>query len=231
MQVTVPRPRVVSHALAAVALFFALGTIGGYLYKAAYGRTRSSGLVRLPDVDQESSVATWFSAALLLLASVLLATVGSARQADDDPDALHWYGLAVIFLGLSIDEASMIHEMFETGMRMVLDVDNPLMLLWLIPYSAFAVLVFVTYRRFLGRLPAGTQSLFVVAGGLYVGGAVAVEAMTYPYARPEGLQSLTYVVISTAEELLEMLGIIVFIHALLAYLRDHVREVRVSLGD
>lgn len=229
MRVLVPPPRVVSRVLAVAALAFALTTFGGYLYRVAYGRAVSSGLVRLLDVDEETSIPTWFSSMLLLLSAGLLAIIGSAGRADRDPYAVHWYGLAIIFVGLSIDEAAVIHEMFETAIRMTLDVHNPLAILWIIPYSIFALLVLVTYLRFLRHLPARTRSLMLVAGGLYVAGAVGAEVLAAPYEQLQGKLNLRYVIFSTAEELLEMFGIILFIHTLLAYLRDHVGEVRVGI--
>lgn len=45
------------------------------------------------------------------------------------------------------------------------------------------------------------------------------------YASEQGTDTLTYQAIVTVEELLEMLGIATFIHALLSYITDSLQEV------
>ena len=67
--------------------------------------------------------------------------------------------------------------------------------------------------------------LFVVAGIIYVGGALGVEAVSGLWAERHGEDNLVYMTISTVEELMEMIGIIVFIHALLDYTGRHMGKV------
>lgn len=224
MRITVPI-KATTWTLTAAALVFAAGTLAGHFYKSAYGRTRSSGLVRLLDVDVETSIPTWFSSAILLISAALLAAIGSATRSRGGGSALPWYGLAVIFLGLSSDETAVIHEMTHRLIAMTVDFDNPLKTFWVYPYAAFAIAVLVLYWRFLLGLPARTRRLFLVAGGLYVIGAVGGEVVSVQFWEPGETQGLAFVAASVVEELLEMLGVIVLIHALLEYLRDHVGEV------
>ena len=227
MRITVPI-RATTWTLTAAALVFAAGTLGGYFYKAAHGHTRSSGLIRLLDVDVETSIPTWFSSAILLVSAALLAAIGSITRSRGG-SALPWYGLAIIFVGLSSDETAVIHEMAHGLIAMTVDFDNPLKTFWVYPYAAFAIAVLVVYWRFLFGLPARTRRLFLVAGGLYVIGALGGEVVSVQFWKPEETQSFAFVAVSVVEELLEMLGVIVFIHTLLEYLRDHVGEVSLEV--
>ena len=228
MRVAVPL-KATAYTLTLIALVFAVGTLGGFLYKSAFGLTRSSGIVRLLDVDDEASIPMWFSSVLFLVGSGLLAAIGASKRASGRPGALQWYGLAAIFLGLSIDEATMIHEMVETVMDRAFDVDDPLRVLWVIPYTAFAGAVLLAYRGFLRDLPARTRWLMLAAGAVYVAGAVGVEVVGISYLRTQEPPGLAYVVAAIGEELLEMGGLILFVYALLDYIHRHVGEVKVSI--
>jgi hypothetical protein len=57
-----------------------------------------------------------------------------------------------------------------------------------------------------------------MAGALFVGGALGVEAVSGKHASLHGEQNLTYHLIITIEELLEMAGLVVFVYALLDYI-------------
>jgi predicted permease len=90
----------------------------------------------------------------------------------------------------------------------------------MIVLSIFSLL----YLRFLFALPRRIQALFVLAGGLYVIGGLGLEMLSWHYRFPlydpentEASRDLTYLMITHVEELLEMLGVAVFMYALLSY--------------
>jgi hypothetical protein len=67
------------------------------------------------------------------------------------------------------------------------------------------------------------------AATLFLGGALGVELVGSRYAEFHGGENLTYNIIATVEESLEMAGVIVFIYALLKYIADNYEEVRFRL--
>ena len=81
---------------------------------------------------------------------------------------------------------------------------------------AASVLVF---RRFLLRLARATAIAFVVAGVVYLAGAVGTELFGGRYFEQHG-RDLTYAALGTLEETLEVTGVILFITALLEYRRS-----------
>lgn len=228
MRVAVPR-KATAYILTLIALVFAVGTLGGFFYKSAFGLSHSRGIVRLLDVDAETSIPMWFSSMLFLVGSGLLAAIGASKRTGDRPGALQWYGLAAVFLGLSIDEATMIHEMVDTVMSRAFDVDDPLVVLWIVPYTAFAGAVLMAYWGFLRDLPARTRWLMLAAGAVYVTGAVGAEVIGISYLWTQEPPGLAYVVAVIVEELLEMGGLILFVYALLDYIHRHAGEVKVSI--
>jgi len=73
--------------------------------------------------------------------------------------------------------------------------------------------------------------LFMLAGALYIGGAVGMELIAGPYAERYGMQNFGYSLLAMTEEAIEMTGIALFTYALLAFGRDHIGAVAVYLGD
>ena len=64
---------------------------------------------RIFDVGAEPSIPTWFSAANLMLSSILLFVMYVYTRQTRGEGKFYWLGLSVLFLGLSIDEIAMIH--------------------------------------------------------------------------------------------------------------------------
>lgn len=85
--------------------------------------------------------------------------------------------------------------------------------------------------QFIRHLEARTRLRFLVAGSLYIGGAIVVEAIGGSYAERAGMNNLTYNVITTVEESLEMVGLTVFIWALLRYCADTYRDVLLQFSS
>jgi hypothetical protein len=163
---------------------------------------------QLFDVDEEDSIPTWYSTTALFLASSLLFLISRLKRADRDPSLLYWYGLTAAFAALSLDEIAGFHETLNS------QVDYS----WAIPGGIAAAVFGLAYLRFLWRLPSQTRWLFILAGAVFVGGAVGVEMSTDWYADEDLLNTLAYNLWNTVEEGMEMAGVVLFIHALLKYL-------------
>lgn len=181
-------------------------------------------------VDEEQSIPAWFSAVALFLCSLLLTSLsGDPRRR---AFTLHWRLLAVIFLVLSLDEAVGFHERAIVPLRSAWGVDGLLYFTWVIPAAILVVAVALAYLGFIRALPARTRQLMIVAALLYVGGALVMELFGALQVSRQGQENLTYVVLSTVEELFEMLGIVVFLYALLVLSVPAPSHGRVSeVGD
>ncbi len=79
------------------------------------------------------------------------------------------------------------------------------------------MLAFV-YSKFVWALRKETRTQVVMAGVIFVSGALGVEMLGAREADLNGYDTVTYCVLYSLEEMLEMLGIILFIYALLSHL-------------
>lgn len=184
------------------------------------------------DVDAELTIPAIYSASALMFCSMLLAGIAYTKKMVGDRHVRYWGALSIIFLFLSLDEAISIHERTASSIRSALNTSGFLYLAWVIPAAIFVLIVFLVFLRFLAALPAKTRRLFLVAGAIYVGGAIGMELLNAPYWEFYGSepQDMAYVTIATIEEFLEMLGIVVFIYALLSYISMHMKGVSLRVN-
>lgn len=160
------------------------------------------------DVDEEDTIPTWYSANALLLTSGLLYLISHRKKMDQDPWYRYWYGLTFGFAFLSMDEIAGFHE----------TVNGLIESSWTLPGGIVVAIVGLLYIRFLWHLPTQIRIHFIVAGAIFVGGAVGVERYTDWYEDEELLNTLAYNLWTAVEEGMEMGSIVLFIHALLQYM-------------
>jgi len=199
----------------------------------AAGNLEFGPFVKLFDLNKEGNIPTFYQASTLLLCSALLAIIAFAKKKEDAPYRLHWKALSIIFLFLSLDEAARLHERTIEPLQSALNASGFLHYAWIILGAVFVLIFVLAYLRFLADLPRKSRNLFLVAGAISVGGALGMESISgYHKSFYVGQYMLlsclcnyhaNHVMISTVEELLEMLGIVVFIYALMSYISLHVK--------
>lgn len=171
-------------------------------------------LVELFSLSYEANVPTWYSSAMLLACGLVLAGVARETLQARAPFRHHWAALAVIFVYMSVDELASLHErlnglaQFDAGV---------LHFGWVVPAGALVALLGIAYLPFLASLDARTRRRFLVAGALYVGGALLMELPLGLWAYREGDENLTYALIDFVEEVLEMTGATLFLLALVEH--------------
>jgi len=226
----IPRRRVLGSLIAATALL-ALAFVATHMLKL-HGYPEQMGFRRLFNMDGEATLPAWFSSTLMLVASALLAIIAAGKQHSGDRFRSGWWILAAGFLYMSADESASIHEMFNrAGHALPIATDGLLNAPWVVFGMAAALVVGIGYLRFLAHLPPTTRWGFVVACACFLGGALGVEMLSAALggahcleAQPSGWEQrgdfpAEYMWYVVAEEGLEMLGVILFIDALLGYLQ------------
>ncbi|MEW6636458.1 MAG: hypothetical protein AB1425_06550 [Actinomycetota bacterium] len=225
---------------AAVVLLTTLSTLGQVLHhlfeawSGASGEGWLRGLIRgAADalyVDNEKSLPTVFTSYLLLLCAHFLGAIALASRPAGARQALRWVGLSLIFAYLFVDEAYGLHEKTIEPLRAALGTSGLLYFAWIIPAAVLVFFFVLAYLRFLIGLPAPIRLLFLVAGAIFVGGALGMEAIGGYFWELHGPQSLWFVAAATVEESMEMLGLVVLLYALMLYASLYLKRVKVRLG-
>lgn len=183
------------------------------ILQAALHLRGDRGLVPMFSLSYEQNIPTWYSSSLLLACSVLLFLIAAATKREGGPRVNHWRALGLGFLYISLDEVASIHE--HAGW---LRLGGVLYFSWVIPAAIVVALVGASYLRFLQHLPPATRARFLLAGAIYVGGAVGMELPLGYWTERYGSNNFVYGAIDWVEESMEILGVTLFLLALVDYL-------------
>lgn len=176
--------------------------------------------VTLFSVSSEGKIPTFYSGLTLLFAAGLFGVQWTHERHQHSRLRWYWAALAVIFVLLAMDELLSVHEMATNVLRSRLGIEEGwLYHAWVIPAGVVLVVVAVVFVPFLRHLPARTRGLLLVAGAIYLSGAVVLEMAGGAHASANGYD-LAYGALATIEEVLEMTGILVLLYVLL----DHVER-------
>ncbi|NET34947.1 MAG: hypothetical protein F6K19_23465 [Cyanothece sp. SIO1E1] len=185
--------------------------------------------LQLFDFNTENSFPTLYSFIILLLSAGLLGLIGMLSR-QQGKRGRGWFILSLVFLFLAVDETLMIHEALMVPVRETLNTTGFLYYAWIIPYSILLVLLFFILLPFIVKLPNDTRRNFFLAGFIFVAGAIGVEAITGWHVTAAGDKNLVYEILYTIEELLEMVGIVLFIYALLNHISRYTHLATIIVG-
>ena len=179
------------------------------------------------NLDEEFNLTAIYSGLLLYASSFLLKEIAVSSQGGKRRD---WMLLSKVFLFLAFDEVFQVHELFVIpGLRQYLH--PSLASVWVIPYGILFALFSFKFIPFFLSLRKQVSVLSLISGGVYVSGAIAFEALNSWLVRTGQISrsGFYYELISGFEELFEMLGIIIFLYALMLELRSRFVCLRYSL--
>ncbi len=230
LQIKIPRAQRVSDALIAIILLLIGLSLLGQCSKYLWGHPMLKGFVPMFYVDYEATAPTWYSSAALGLAGAILAIIAIAKHKLNDRFRWHWTTLSLLLFGLSADEIAMLHELPIDPMREMFQFGGALHYAWVIPGAAFVVLVGLVYLRFMFNLPSRTRNLLIFSAVVFVSGAIGVEMLSGIQADQFGEENLDYALIVTIEEMLEMLGVVILVRALLDYIEREFGDLRVEFA-
>lgn len=170
-------------------------------------------------LNAEHCLPAWYSSLLLISAAGLLVLVTASAARNGERYLFHWAVLAIMFVGLSADEATGVHEVLIEPMRAAFGLGGIFHFGWVIPGAILVSLAGLAYLPFLLAQPGRTQIVFFTAGALFVGGALGMEMVGGYLLTQHGEASLAYIAAFTVEESLEILGATLFVTGLTGHLR------------
>lgn len=215
------QPRRIGLFLGLIALYLAAQSLlTEYLVEEVVHPNADSILILVLDlfsVNLEDSIPTWYSTINLFVAAAILWTITLAKFRSNDYHRWYWFGLGVIFLYLSMDEGAVIHEIIAEPLHERFDTSGYLEFGWQIVAVPLVILFGLLYFRFWWKLPPHTRTWFAIAAVVYAGGALVIEGISANEISNGGID-MRYLTIATFEEFGEMLGVVIFIYALLDYI-------------
>lgn len=224
MHLDLSKERVLRYHLGAVVLIHLGNAVMlwmRYLAPDFFGRDT---LVEFFSVSSEGKIPTWFSGLALVACALALAVIAVDRYRVGDRLRHYWGLLSLIFFYISFDEVTHVHEEIGPLLGDALGATG-FLAGWVVPAMLILAPLGLAYLRFLAALPARSRWLIVGAGVLYMGGALGMELVGNAY-RIDNERDIWYGIIATVEEIGEMVGLVVFLYALLDYME---REISSTL--
>lgn len=171
------------------------------------------------DVDAEISIPTWFASSLILLNSLLLAVMTRLEFHVGGRLRWHWLALTLIFAGLSLDETAALHNALSAVLARTLDTSGAFHFAWVIPALIACPLGLLAFIPWIADFEGRERYLLLGAAATFLAGAVGLEMLAGAHVQVFGQQTLTYRLLANVEEALEVAGMLMFLAALLAYMR------------
>ncbi|MCP3137922.1 hypothetical protein [Pyxidicoccus xibeiensis] len=203
--------------LATTGVLTALGVGVEVAYYTRDARTPEP-LVSFLSLSYERNLPTWYASGLLLGCALLLAAIARIAWLARAPGRHHWWALAGAFAYLSMDESVGLHE----HLGGLLSLGGVLFFTWVVPAAIIVALGGLAFLPFLARLPSRRRGQFILAGVLYVGGALLMELPLGWWTEQHGNDNLVYALIDHVEEALELVGASLFLAALAEELGERV---------
>jgi hypothetical protein len=177
------------------------------------------------NLDEEHNIPAVYSFFQLLGASLLLAMI--ARHASNTKDKLraYWWLMTLLFFYIAFDELESFHERASLCLHLHFHTIGFFYFAWVAPAIVILLVLGIILLQFLRHLPAAGRKRFLLAGTVYITGAVGGDIVAGKYITVHGSGlGWPYVVEYHIEETMELLGIAYFIYALLLHIRDNIRE-------
>lgn len=178
-------------------------------------------LDRIFNFNGEANLPTFFSSFIMLLASGLLYVIYKLSYAPGNKNRVRpWLVLSILFLFFSLDEAIQIHEELNAPIRKLLTgpFADYFYWSWVIPYSVLFLAIGFYTKNLILNLAKKQKKLFIVAGVLFFIGAAGIEVIEGKVFKLYGAHHISIPILYTTQELMEMMGIIIFNHALLNHI-------------
>lgn len=225
-------PKKIFFVILSILAILLLLHIGTYLILLQNALSPENFFFKKLNFDTERNVPTFFSGMLHFTASFFLALI-ALSQLTIKNRRWFWGSLSFLFFFLGIDEILVIHERVS-GNIITLEERGAFFYNWVLVYITGFLVVSLAFLKPLLSLPRKTLYKFLLAGFIFIFGATVLEGIAgnIVFQRdlaPADVKTEPVIfVLATFEEFFEMLGIALFIYALLDFMKKYriVEEVR-----
>gem|GEM_PF-6460799 len=177
--------------------------------------------------DTRKTFPYYFSFALMAIVMALVLAILLLTRHSSNTKNL-WRALVFLFLVFGFDKFLGIHNRireFTMSKMMWYDPNSLLHYTWTIPYIILIGIFLWYIRNDFRRLEDNTQRQFILAGAVFATGAIIVEFIgTRYFVFIHKKMDLILVLLRTLEDFLQMIGLIIFVHALYKIIHAELQE-------
>lgn len=210
-----PTTRLLLVALLSVPAALSLLSVAAFTAFAAQPIAGSETLRAVLDVNEETSLSTWWTTCLAFVAA--LTAAGLAASASHRETAAGWGVIGVGILAVSADEVLTVHEAAGERLRMLVGADAAGNNVYALPAVLIVLVVGVIVLRLLSGLAPHVRRGMVGGVVIYLTGAAGVELLAGLTTEVDEV-SWTATLLQAVEEALETVGITMLLVTMLTVL-------------
>ena len=189
-------------------------------------RSGKSTFVNLFDSDQKLNFPSAMKIVLLLSATLLFLLL--AITVRDRWHRVRWYGISAVFALLTVDEMTYMHQRLSDALHDFLGTSGPLKFAWVLVYLPLLAVLMVVYLPFWRRLANPLRRQLLVAALGFAGGSGGIEFFKADLFDDRHWK-LSFGLVASASDSLELLGLAVLVTALVATLGRATSSVTVNV--
>ena len=174
-------------------------------------------------LDAESNLPTFISAVFMLEAALVSLPMYLWERQHAGRFARQWLVLSALFVFMALDESARMHEKTIAPIRNAFGLSGALHYSWVVIGLPAAGLLAAFFLPLLGSLERRIALLIFCSGAIFLAGAIGLEMVGGVLQTRVYDTDIAYEVAASFEETLEMLGISIYIYALL--LLGHARDI------
>lgn len=221
--ITLNSKKIITILCVCVGILVMLSLVASYLMVYNPDNLYSKKYIEFFYLNNENNLPSLFSTMLLFIASLLNFAIYSVTAANPEKKKykFYWFILGAVFLFLGLDESLQIHELLNNRDSIkAMETENLFVYYgWVIPYAIGSAIIGIFFLRFVFSLPVNIRNRFMIAGFIYVFAALGMECLESLAHNLYGDNSFLIKTLITIEEPMEMSGVIIFIYALLDYVK------------
>ena len=187
------------------------------------------------NVGIEQNIPTLYSVLIWTSAAAITGLIAHFEASEKTRFMGRWRALSLIFLFLAFDEGTTFHEHmgdlteeYLTPMGWLAPTGY-LYFIWVLPYGALVMLLAGLYAPFLDALPSRTKWGLILSAVVFLGGAMGIEMISAAvYETKTERHPVSYAVLYSIEEFMEMLGVALLNYFMLDYLKSRVPTLSLS---
>lgn len=213
-------PNKIANIILVCITFLLFANLAGIVINLYVDYDKVFGLVELFSFDTKKNIPTIFVTMTLLFCALLLLSIAILHKLRRE-SYRYWMALSALFVFIGLDKIASIHQQLTSSIETSFNPSTEVYFTSMILYSIGILGIFFLFYRILIILPPHIKNLFIFSGFLYLTGVVGFDRIASYHADIHGIYNVTYAFIYTVEVFLEMMGVAVFIYALLSYIKIH----------
>ncbi|KCZ49455.1 hypothetical protein [Hyphomonas pacifica] len=218
-------PKGVAWTLTGIGLLALLPHIGVLVMKHVFGKPYLGGMANMFHLNEEHNVPTLIAVFLLMTCAAALAYTASTLPAKSR-DRAGWLVMALVFAFMAFDESVQIHELTSQPINDMFNAEILQPFGWVLPYGFALIVLGLVLAPWFFRLDRASQIRFIIAGTIFVGGALGIEIIEGAHYRSLGEelnpelytkvnQTLAHDLLWTLQESMEYIGAGYFLYAII----------------